>query len=198
MSQSDLGDISVGVATQLPVRFKLPGGIQSTYSLGVGFPTGRSPYKINPKTELSTGSGLYSASLGASFSKQVDPVVLFWSLGLSYPFGLKNLNYKVQDTLTLEKVEPGQSYSFSMGWGYALSYANSIFMSFSYSYARSTTYTYKELTAPRKSGDSTSASMGIGMGLMITPKTNVSISVGYGFTGSGFSVNTRIPFDFVL
>ena len=198
LNETDIGDISVGLAFQLPYNIKIPGGIRSAYSFGVAFPTGRSPYKINPNTELSTGSGEYSYSLGGSFSKQVDPVVVFWSLGIGYSLALKNLNYKVSDTFTLEKVEPPLSYSFSMGMGYALSYANSINMSFSYAYARSTKLTYKELAAPVKTGDSVGASFGVGMGFMVTPKTSVSVSLGYSLISAGFSLSTRIPFDFVL
>jgi hypothetical protein len=198
LSQSDLGDIGLGLATQLPPSLKLPAGINTTYSFGATFPTGRSPYKINPNTELSTGNGLYSLSLGASFSKQVDPVIVFWSLGYTYPLYLNSLNYRVSDQVTLVKVQPGESYSFSMGWAYALSYANSINMSFSYGYQRSSKYTYKELTSPVKSGDTVSASFGMGMGLMITPKTTASISAAYSLVSAGFSLSTRIPFDFVL
>jgi len=198
LSETDIGDISFGFAFQLPHQLKIPGGITSTYSFGAAFPTGRSPYKINPNTELSTGSGEYSYSLGGSFSKQIDPVVVFWSLGIGYPLGLKNLNYKISDTYTLVKVDPPLSYSLSMGMGYALSYANSINMSFSYAYAQSTKLTYKELTSPVKTGDSVSASFGVGMGFMVTPKTTVSVSLAYSLVSAGFSLSTRIPFDFVL
>jgi hypothetical protein len=199
LSQTDLGDIGFGLGFQAPYSWKwlkLPGDINNTYSVGCSLPTGRSPYKINPKTELSTGSGTYGLSLGSSFSKQVDPVVLFWGLGYSQALPLKNLNYRVQDTYTLEKVEPGGSYSFNMGMGYSLSYATSMNMSFSYGYAKSSTLTYKELKAPRKSGDGTSASLGLGMGMAITPQTSLSISLGCSIISSGFSLSTRIPFNF--
>ena len=199
LNETDVGDISAGIAFQLPSQFKIPGGIHSTYSFGVLFPSGRSPYKINPNTELSTGGGEYSFSFGGSFSKQVDPVVVFWSLGIGYPLSLKNLNYQEPNTAyTLEKVKTPLSYSLSMGMGYALSYANSINMSFNYQYAQSTTLTYKELTSPVKTGDSVAAAFGVGMGFMITPKTTASVSLSYSLLNAGFSLTTRIPFDFVL
>lgn len=201
LDQTDIGDISLGMAFQTPTKWtwlKLPGDVRATYSLGFTLPTGRSPYKVNPKTELSTGNGTYAATLGGSFSKQLDPVVVFWSLGYSYPFAQKNLNYRVQDQVTLKKAEPGSSINFNMGWGYALSYANSINMSFSYSYAFSSTYTYKEIEKPSETGDKVSASVGVGMGIMATPKTSVSVSVGYSLIDAGFSLTTRIPFDFVI
>ena len=201
LTQTDLGDISFGVAFQTPSSWKwlkLPGDISNTYSLGASFPSGRSPYKINPNTELSTGSGTYGLSFGSSFSTQMDPVVLFWSLGYSKTLPLKNLNYLVQETYTLEKVDTGDSYSLSMGMGYALSYATSMNMTFSYSYAKSSTLTYKELTAPKKSGDSVSAAFGVGMGIMMTPKSSISISLGYSLVSAGFSLSARVPFDFAM
>ena len=198
LHETDIGDVGLGFAFQLPATFKLPAGIRNTYSFGISLPTGRSPYEVNPNTELSTGSGVYSFSLGSSFSKQVDPVVVFWGLGVSYPLPLKHLNYTVSESVTLDKVDTGMSYSFTMGMGYSMSYANSINMSFSYAYSQSTTLTYKELTSPIKTGDSVSASFGVGMGFMITPKTTASVSIGYSLIGTGFSLSTRIPFDFAL
>ena len=201
LSQSDLGDISFGVAFQAPSSWKwlrLPGDINNTYSLGCSFPTGRNPYKINPKTELSTGSGTYGLSLGSSFSKQLDPVVLFWGLGYSQSLPLKNLDHRVQDTYTLEKLDPGSSYSFNMGMGYSLSYTTSMNMSFSYVYSNSSTLTYLELAAPRKTGDSTSALFGVGMGIAVTPQTSISVSLGYSLVSTGFSLSARVPFNFAM
>lgn len=198
IDETDIGDMSMGVAFQPPSRFQLPRDISTTFSLACSFPTGRSPYKINPDTELSTGSGYYAASLGASFSKRVDPVILFWSLGYSYPFPLRGLNYRVDDTYTLDKVETGSTMSFGMGMAYSLSYATSINASFSYGYQQSTALTYKEISKTIKTGDGVSASFGMGMGIVITPKTSASISVSFPLTGRGFAISTRIPFDFVI
>lgn len=201
LTQSDLGDISFGFAFQAPSSWKwlrLPGDISNTYSLGCSFPTGRNPYKINPDTELSTGNGTYTLSLGSSFSKQLDPVVLFWGLGYSQSLPLKNLDYLVQETYTLEKVTSGPTYSFNMGMGYSLSYSVSMNMTFNYSYAKSSTLTYKELTAPAESGDSVSAMFGVGMGITVTPKTSISVSLAYSLVNAGFSLTARVPFDFVM
>jgi len=197
LDETDIGDISMGIALQ-PVKTRA-GDFRYTVSLGAVFPTGRSPYKINPDTELSTGSGKYSMSLGGSFSKQVDPVVMFGNLGYSHTFNfnLKDMDYLVSSAYTLQEVDPGDTYSFSLGVAYALSYQTSMNMSFSYSYGKSSTLTYKSLD-PVKTGDSTSASMGIGVGFKVNPKTTVSVSVSHSLTSQGFSLTTRVPFDFVL
>jgi len=196
LDETDIGDISLGMAFQ-PFRSR-SGDWRYTLSCGATLPTGRSPYKINPDTELSTGSGKYAFSLGSSFSKQVDPVVVFGNVGFSYPLKVKDLNYLVQSTYTLQEVDPGNSFSFSMGMGYAMSYETSMNMSFSYSYSQTSKLTYAEKDEPVKGGDSVSATFGVGMGFKVSPKTTMSISVAYSLTGSGVSLTTRVPFDFVL
>lgn len=196
LDQTDIGDMSFGLGWQ---PFKTdPGGVRTTLSFGVGLPTGRSPYKINPKTELSTGSGFYSVSAGASFSKQVDPVVVFWKVGYGHSFDLDGIEYHVSDIYTLEKVESGDSFNVGGGLGFALSYTTSINLSFNYSYGFSSKYTYKELKEPIKSGDTTSASFGVGMGWRVSPKLNLVYSLSYSLTGSSFSFSLRVPFTFVL
>lgn len=196
LDQTDLGDISGGVIWQ-PFKSK-PGDVRSTLSLTATLPTGRSQYKINPDKELSTGNGVYSVSVGANFSKQVDPVVVFWQLGYRHTFDLTGLDYKVQNTYTLKEVDTGDTFSFGGGMGYALSYATTINMSFSYSYEKSTTLTYQELASAVKTGDTVSAMFSIGMGWRISAKTSLSFSLGYSLTDTAFSLSFRVPFTFVL
>lgn len=196
MDQTDLGDISLGAAWQ-PFTSK-PGAVHSTLSFGLQLPTGRSPYKINPEKELSTGDGVYSLNMGGNFSKSVDPVVVFWSLGYRHAFERKNLDHRVYDTLTLDDVKPGDSFSISAGMGYALSYVTSMNMIFSYQYAKSTSIKYKEFPSAYKTGDSVSASFAVGMGWKVTQKTTLSYSLSYSLTDPTFAFTFRIPFSFVL
>jgi len=196
LDETDIGDISVGMAYQ---PFKAEAGdIRTTFSFSGSLPTGRSPFDINPEDEISTGNGYYALSAGASFSKQVDPVVLFWNVGLTYPFKLDGLNHTVAEGVVLDSVEPGSSVNASLGMGYALSYASSINMSFSYSYKLSTSYTYENISTTYETGDEVSASFGLGMGINVSPKTTVSVSLAYSLTDTSFSLSTRIPFNFVL
>ncbi len=196
LDETDIADMSVGLAYQ-PFKVEA-GGIRTTFSCSGSLPTGRSPFEINPKTELSTGNGYYALSAGANFSKQVDPVVVFWNLGLTYPFKLTGLSYRVSEGLVLDEVDPGSSVSAGLGMGYALSYANSINMSFSYSYKNSTTFRYENMSKAYRTGDEASASFGLGMGINVSAKTTVSVSLAYSLTSTGFSLSTRIPFNFML
>jgi len=194
--ETDIGDISFGLATQ-PYKSSA-GQVAMTLNLGVELPTGRSPFKINPETELSTGSGIYSFSATASFSKQIDPVVAFWNLGYTYTMDATGLNYRVAENYILEKVETGDKISFGGGLAYALSYKVSVNASFSYGYSYSNSYFYRNATQAVESGDQVSASMSMGMGWRASQKTSLSFRLGYSLTGSGLTLTFRAPFTFVL
>jgi len=194
--ETDIGDISFGMAVQ-PYKSKA-GQVAMTLNLGAKLPTGRSPFKINPETELSTGSGIYSFSATASFSKQIDPVVAFWNLGYTYTMDATGLNYRVAENYILEKVETGDQISFGGGLAYSLSYKVSVNASFSYGYSYSNSYFYRNATQAVESGDQVSASMSMGMGWRASQKTSLSFRLGYSLTGSGLTLTFRAPFTFVL
>ncbi len=56
--------------------------------------TGDSPYEINAATDLAAGKGYYSAGVGASTRKYIDPVVLFASVSANYGFKESGLNQR--------------------------------------------------------------------------------------------------------
>lgn len=196
LDTADIGDISFGVSVQ-PVKSKT-GEVRTTLSFSFSLPTGRSPYEIVPDSELSTGNGTYCFSVGANFSKQIDPVVAFWNVGYSHALTADGLDYRVADVYVLEKVEPGDTISVGAGLAYALSYKVSVNASFSYSYQRTSKYYYEGASKAVKSGDTTGAGMGFGVGWRASSKTTMSIGVSYGLTGSGFSLTFRVPFTFVI
>jgi len=196
IDETDIGDISAGVSWQ-PWRSKT-GEVTKTLNFSVSMPSGRSPYKINPGTELSTGNGVFSFSAGGSFSKQIDPVVAFWSLSYTYNLDATNLNQTFADQYVLEKVKTGNEISASAGLAYALSYKVSVNSSISYVYTFNNEYYYRYATTVLDSGDNVSATLGLGMGWKLNNKTTLSFSLGYALTGSGFSASVRVPFNFVL
>jgi hypothetical protein len=193
---SDVGDISFGLRWQ---PFKSGGKWPTTILYGnISTDTGQSPYDINSYGELSTGSGFWSFTGGASFSKALDPVVAFGNLSYSYNSEVTDLNYKLGGKV-LKKVEPGNDIGFSMGIGYALSYDVSITLKFMQNYRLETKYHYKDgLRA--KSSAYMSSIFAIGTGWRINPKTTIFINVGTGLTdnASDFFLSFRLPFDFEL
>jgi hypothetical protein len=85
-----LGDISFGARWE---PFPLKAGRLPLILFGnISTKTGDSPYEINPTKDLSTGKGYYSAGIGASTRKYIDPVVLFASVSANYGFKETGLN----------------------------------------------------------------------------------------------------------
>lgn len=190
---TDIGDMSLGMGFR---PFKSSGWMPNmSFHLSATLPTGRSPYKIDPEAELSTGGGLYKVGTGVSFSKSIDPVVAFGSLSYSHRFPKSGFTRKVSG-LVLEKVEPGSSVGFKLGIAHALSYRTSINLSFSYTYQFSSTY-YYEGGLVRDTSHGTSASFGVGTGWKVSPSTTLSLGIGIGLIrGDDFSISFSVPFDF--
>lgn len=174
-----LGDVSFGLRWQpFPVR---PGGINTTLYSTLSTATGDSPYEINPNKDLSGGKGYYSLGAGASFSKVIDPVVLFASTGYTYAFKATGLNQRRgQSNRVLNRVEAGDSINFSMGLAYSLSYEVSVSASYQQSYNFASTFYFNDGVG--KSPDSTTSIINTSLGLR-TPKNRiVNVSMGFGLT----------------
>ncbi len=195
MDVSDLGDLSLSWKFQ---PFKTTSDKPSIILNGnFGIPVGRSPYEIQVGEELSTASGIYDANFGASISQTTDPVVVFSSVSVSYPFAVQSINQK-RGTAILDEIDPGMGIGVGLGMAYALSYKLNINMSFSYSYSFETTYKY-ENAPDAESGTSTSASIRIGVGYKLRQNQNLNFSIGIPITSTrSFSIGMSTPIDFEL
>ena len=195
LDTTDFGDLGLNWQLQ---PFKSASDLPSIILNGsFGVPVGRSPYEIQVGEELSTSSGIYNANFGVSISQVSDPVVVFSSLSISYPFATKSINQK-RDEGILDEVDPGMGIGASVGLGYALSYKLNLNLSFSYSYSFETTYKY-ENAPDAKSGTSTGASMSIGTGYKLSQNQNLNFSIGIPITSTrSFSLSLSTPIDFAL
>ncbi len=193
---TDLGDISFGVQYQ-PIKpdDKWPNTILSA---SLSTPTGRSPYKINPNHELSTGNGFYSATLGAAFSKTIDPIITFGTLSYSYNrmFSKVDQNWSSR---VLTDVNPGDTIGVSMGLGYALSYMVSLNLGWQYTYYMNTIYRWSD-GSTSSTGSSTSSIFTVGTGWRLSPKRSFNVMLGIGLTNNDpdFTLTVRMPYDFAL
>jgi hypothetical protein len=192
---TDLGNLGLSWRLQ---PFKSNSDLPSIILNGsFSVPVGRSPYEIQVGEELSTSSGIYNSSIGVSVSQVSDPVVVFSSLSVSYPFATQSINQK-RDEGILDEVDPGMGIGASVGLGYALSYKLNLNLSFSYSYSFETTYKYQDAT-DATSGTSTGASMSIGTGYKLSQNQNLNFSIGIPITSSrSFSLSLSTPIDFAL
>lgn len=184
-----MGDISGSVRWQ-PFEY-VPGHVSQTYFANVSLKTGDSPYEIDLDRHLSTGSGYYSLSAGGSYSKVIDPVVLFGSISLAYNFKESGLNQIRGGTganksggSILRSVEPGNALSFAMGFAYSLSYDVSLSASFQGSYNDETQFNLLTNNGMRTSvaGSQMSGIMNVALGIRVSPKTIANVNVGFGLT----------------
>lgn len=196
---TNLGDISVGLKFQ---PLKTGRGYPSPiFSVDYTFPTGKSPYDINPATELSTGSGFHQVSGRASISQPFDPVNAFASISYRHRFKETGIG-QARSRGILDEVDPGEQISVSLGFGYAVSYRMSMSMSVGASYTYSTDYYWLERDRREKtrSGDSVSASLNLNTSWRVTPRRTVVIGFGKGLTTAhpGFTLSARVPFTMDL
>ena len=196
LDETDIGDISVTFQFE-PVK-KPAGGYSVILIAGASLPTGRSPYKIDPKNELSTGNGTYAYSAGVNVSQPIDPLVVFGGANYSYTPKVTGLNTPFGDKI-LQSVTPGDKISIGLGFGYALSYIVSFSQQVTMSYAKGSEYDFKQGVSSVKNASYMSASYIIGVGWRLSTKTTLFTNLVLGLTGgSDFSFSLRVPFSFVL
>src|SRR5690606_16362323 len=173
---TDIGDVSLSFRFQ-PFAY-VPGRMSTTLFATLKSKTGTSPYEIDVRRQLSAGSGYYSVSAGSSFSKVLDPVVVFSSLSFSYNFVESGLN-QVRGGRLLEKIDPGNSLSLSGGFAYSLSYDVSLTMSGQVSYTDETSLHFRGGdTAVAQ--DQLSAMVNFALGIRVGDKKIINTSVGFG------------------
>jgi hypothetical protein len=192
---TDLGDVSLGLQVQ---PFKSGGNFPATIlSVGVACPTGSSPYKIDPNKSLATGSGYYSFSGGASFSKTLDPLVAFGNLIYSYGLPVSGLSQMWGTSSNLTKVDPGSAIGFALGFGYALSYQASLNLSTQFTYSFGPKYYFRE-SGLYEPGSSVSSTFNVGTGWRVTPTRSMYLTLSIGLTTNDpdFSFAVRVPFEF--
>ena len=189
-STAGLGDISFGARWE---PFPLKAGRLPLILFGnVSTKTGDSPYEINATSDLATGKGYYSAGIGASTRKYIDPVVLFASVSANYGFKESGLDQR-RGSRVIEAFEPGISGGFAFGFAYSFNYDVSMTMSYQQSFNTGAEFTYSsgESYSP---ADQTSSTFAISLGVRVSPETIVNGTVGLGLTEDAPDVSLGLSF----
>lgn len=206
---SDLGDVAFSLQFQ---PFKSTDDFSAPIiSASLTTPTGRSPYKIDPRRELSTGSGTYAGNIGLNISKAMDPLVAFGGISYTHTIPSTGLNYKPNGTdgeafKHIYKVEPGDTFGVNMGLGYSLSYKVSLSLSMQYSYKLDTNYHWQEgsrdqiSTYINTAEASPFATMLIGTSWRLTQKRSMQLTFGIGLLNNDPDLvfKVRMPFEIEL
>ncbi len=189
-STAGLGDISFGARWE---PFPLKAGRLPLILFGnISTKTGDSPYEINATSDLATGKGYYSAGVGASTRKYIDPVVLFASVSANYGFKESGLDQR-RGSRVIEEFEPGISGGFAVGFAYSFNYDVSMTMSYQQSFNTGAEFKYSsgESYSP---ADQTSSTFAISLGVRVSPQTIVNGTVGLGLTEDAPDVSLGLSF----
>ncbi|MEP6220879.1 transporter, partial [Marinobacter sp.] len=190
----DFGDISATARWQ-PFAY-VPGKMSTTVFGTFTTKTGVSPYEIDIDEQLSTGSGYYSVAGGVSFSKVLDPVVVFGSTSATYNLPETDLQ-QVRGARVLQELEPGFGLSGSAGFAYSLSYDISLSISAQLSYSDQTTLTFSDGTQA-VAQDQMTGFLSMSLGTRVSDTTIVNTSLGIGLTEDApdFSLGVSLPIKF--
>ncbi|HEY8297620.1 MAG TPA: transporter [Candidatus Baltobacteraceae bacterium] len=208
IANSGLGDITVGAYYQLRQRsLSAPNVIVNAH---LTIPTGQNPYGIKIAQDrannnlsyarnLPTGSGVYSVSAGATIIKQLDPAIVFGSVGYYYNIPGHFTDISPTDgTLQPGFVAPGNAISVSIGTAFALNDRISTSFSFQDTLVASTRERVKGpwIGVP---GSSVNAGMlNIGATYAVNKKVSVQTMLGIGVThdAPSFQFSLRLPHSF--
>lgn len=189
-STAGLGDISLGARWE---PFPLKAGRLPLILFGnLSTKTGESPYEINAATDLAAGKGYYSAGVGASTRKYIDPVVLFASVSANYGFKESGLNQR-RGRRGIEEFEPGISGGFAFGFAYSFNYDVSMTMSYQQSFNTGAEFKY-DTGESYSAADQTSSTFAISLGVRVSPETIVNGTVGLGLTEDAPDVSLGLSF----
>ena len=190
----DFGDISATARWQ-PFAY-VPGKMSTTVFGTFTTKTGVSPYEIDIDEQLSTGSGYYSVAGGVSFSKVLDPVVVFGSTSATYNLPERDLQ-QVRGARVLQELEPGFGLSGSAGFAYSLSYDISLSISAQLSYSDQTILSFSDGTQA-VAQDQMSGFLSMSLGTRVSDTTIVNTSLGIGLTEDApdFSLGVSLPIRF--
>lgn len=210
-SSGNLGDINAGLYYQLSQPSA--GLFDVIGSLRVRAPTGRHPFGIKMLTNTDpnndnlliptrqpTGNGVWGTSVGVTFLKTLDPVVLFANLGYTYNFkrSFSDLS-TTRDTVAPGDVKIGNAFTLGAGFALALNERTSI----SFSYAQM----IQQASKLRGKGgawvyqvgsESNSATLNSGLTFQLNKNLSMvgSLSVGLTPDAPDFSIGIKFPYTF--
>lgn len=204
-----IGDVNAGVSYRLlRETVRRPDVV---INARVKTPTGRDPFGIElmevPGTEgnlevpvgLSTGSGVWAASVGASALKTLDPMIVFGNLTYFHNFPRSFDDIDEIEGLQPGDVDIGNAIQFGAGLAFALNEKSSISSSFTLRYGDETRLRFvdEEFSDVIGSG-STVGLLNLGATFALSDRVSLLTSVGVGMTTDApdVTVSARVPFRF--
>lgn len=208
VDQGGLGDISVGANYQL---FREMGSRPDiVLNARLKAPTGKDPYGIkvitpvpgnnnlNVPQRLPTGSGIWSASVGVSALKTVDPAIVYGNIGYIHNFSQSFDDISTQvGVITPGEVDLGNAFTWGAGVAFALNEQMSMSFGFSQLIADATRTKPRGGTFTKVIGsDANAATFNFGLTYALGRRTTLVTNFGIGLTPDApdFSLTLRLPF----
>ncbi len=209
-----LGDVTIGMSYQ--VAREGPTNPDVVWNLSLTGPSGEHPYGVptvdhptnDPEdtegvlkvpAELPTGSGVWSATTGASFVRTLDPAIIFANIAYSY-----TRPESFSDIQSVEGDQPGEvdlGDTWQYGVGIAFAFNDRLSMNMSYSQALTS------VSKTRNKGDewidiigskSNAATLGLGVTYAMTKHLAMVTSLGAGLTADAPDLTFSVKFPYMF
>ncbi len=204
-----LGDISAGVSYR--VRRETQYWPDVVVNARIKAPTGRDPFGVEvfevPGTEgnlavpseLSTGTGVWSGSIGVSALKTLDPLVLFGNLSYFYSPETDFDDLDEAEGAQPGSVDLGEAFQYGAGVAFALNDRSSLSLSFSQRFVSRTTL--KREGGERRAvvgSRANVAAFNVGASFAINRRVSLLTTLGIGLTSDApdMLLSVRVPFSF--
>jgi Putative MetA-pathway of phenol degradation len=172
--------------------------------VGMNFPTGKDPFNLNRQqvpglglvaTEFPTGTGMWGATVGATFVKSADPAVLFLSVGYFYNFG-RQVGVAGSPPINYGDIKLPNSFEYNLGFILALQEKFSINFALNQKIAGKTTQNGNPLPDTAINA----IAFNIGATYVVSPRFSLDFLVGIGLTPDAPDVSllVRMPMTFLF
>ncbi len=179
LEKMELGDVSIALSKQLLREEGWKPGVLG--ELRWKGRSGGDPFDQGDGS-LALGTGFDDLTLGFSFVKVRDPLVLFGNLSYTYSFE--------DDKPELGEVQPGDGYEAQLGMALALNLETSLNFSWNQGWYERTRVNDEPLAGTsRRPG-----TLGIGATYVPSPGHNIDFNVAFGLTDDAPDVEARLSF----
>lgn len=207
-TSAGLGDVSAGIYYQLVKESADWPDIVGSFR--VRAPTGRSPFGIKLiqadannnnliiDQQLPTGNGVWSGTLGVSFLKTYDPVVLFANASYTYyvPRSFSDIS-STEGVVQPGKVKLGDTITLGGGLALALNDRTALTMAYSTAFSGNTRITPDGGTEQSVVGSKTNVgTMTFGISHVLTKNLSISATLAMGLTpdAPNYVFTLRFPY----
>ncbi len=209
-----LGDASLGMSYQ--ILREGPRNPDVVWNLSLTGPSGEHPYGVptvdvptndpddpagvmQVPAELPTGSGVWTATTGASFVRTLDPAIIFANIAYSYTRPESFSDIQAQSYDQPGEIDLGDTWQYGVGIAFAFNDQLSMNMSYTQALTRvSKTRNEGEGWIEIIGSKSNSATLGVGVTYAMTRHLAMVTNVGAGLTADAPDLTFSVKFPYMF